>query len=139
MKYKVKKYYKRYEEIINYIIVGALTTLVSLLSYYICTFTFLNPLDPIQLQIANIISWIMAVTFAYITNRIYVFKSKNKEVIKEALKFYSSRLLTLLLDMSLMFLIVTILSNNDKIAKVIVQLLILIGNYIISKFLVFKK
>ena len=66
---QIKKLYLKYKEIINYLIVGVLTTLVSLTIYYISVFTFLNPDNAIQLQIANIISWIAGVIFAYITNR----------------------------------------------------------------------
>lgn len=135
----MKKMYLKYEEIINYLIIGALTTLVSLVTYYLCVYTFLNPNDGLQLQIANIISWIFAVTFAFFTNRSIVFKSKNKKVVLEATKFYFSRVVTLLLDMFFMFLLVTIFKINDKIAKLFVQVLIVIGNYIISKYLVFTK
>ena len=60
---KIKKIYNKNREIIVYLIVGVLTTIVSFASYYLCTKTFLNPTDGLQLQIANIISWICAVTF----------------------------------------------------------------------------
>lgn len=134
----IKELYKKYEEIINYLIVGVLTTVVSLGTYYICVVTFLNPEIAYQLQIANIISWICAVAFAYITNRRYVFKSKNNDVIKEIFSFTSSRVITLLLDMLNMFIIVTVLKGNDKIAKLVSQVIVTIGNYILSKLFVFK-
>ena len=130
--------YKKYEEIIKYIIVGICTTIVSLLTYYVCVLTFLNPDKAIELQIANIISWIFAVTFAYVTNRVFVFKSNDKNKLKEATKFYLSRISTLLIDMGLMFLFVTLLSINDKISKIIVQFIVLILNYVFSKLFVFK-
>lgn len=136
---KLKELYKKYEEIINYLIVGGLTTVVSLASYYLCVYTILNPKIGWQLQLANIISWICAVTFAYFTNRKYVFKSKEKDMIKEASSFYASRIVTLLADMLIMFLLVTVLHGNDKIAKIIVQIVVTVGNYIISKFFVFNK
>ena len=100
--------YKKYKEIINYLIFGVLTTVVSLATYYICVFTFLNPENPVELQIANIISWIFAVIFAYVTNRKYVFESKEKNKVKEATKFVGSRVFTLILDMGVMWLGVTI-------------------------------
>lgn len=78
---------KKYGEIIRYVIVGGLTTIVSLLSYYICVLTFLNPDEPVQLQIANVISWICAVTFAFITNRKIVFKSSDGNKIRELIRF----------------------------------------------------
>ena len=83
--------YRKREEIINYLIVGVLTTVVSLLSYYILVFTILNPNNAIQLQLANIISWILAVLFAYITNRMFVFESKVKgfvPTLKEMCSFF---------------------------------------------------
>ncbi len=136
---KCLKLYKKYEEIINYLIVGGLTTVVSLGSYYLCILTFLNPDIWYQLQAANIISWICAVTFAYFTNRIFVFKSKNKNKLKEAVSFYSSRVATLLMDMGIMFIFVTLLHLNDKIIKLVVQVVVTIANYIFSKLFVFKK
>lgn len=135
----IKKTYIKYKELINYLIVGILTTIVSLLSYYILVLTILKPNNPLQLQIANIISWIIAVTFAYITNRKYVFKSNNNNITKEALKFCSSRLTTLFIDMLLMFIFVSKLKFNDKIIKIIIQIIVTILNYIISKLLVFRK
>lgn len=131
--------YRKYEEIINYLIVGILTTIVSLGVYYILVLTILDPNEPIQLQLANIISWIAAVAFAFFTNRKFVFKSKNTNVSKEAISFLSSRILTLLIDMGIMFISVTVLSMNDKIAKLISQVVITIANYILSKLFVFKK
>lgn len=136
---KIMCLYKKYEEIINYLIVGVMTTFVSLLVYYICVYTFLNPKISLQLQIANVISWIIGVSFAYITNRIFVFKSKNQKILKEVSTFVSSRILTLLLDMLTMFVLVTTLEFDDKISKLISQVLVIILNYIFSKIFVFKK
>ena len=136
---KLLKLYKKYEEIINYLIVGGLTTLVSLVSYYLCVCTFLDPKNAFELQLANIISWIFAVIFAYITNRKFVFKSKKTNKLKEASKFFLSRLSTLLIDMLTMFLLVTIIGINDKISKILVQFIIIILNYVFSKLFVFNK
>lgn len=134
----IKEKYIKYKEIVNYLIVGVLTTVVSLGSYYVLVFTILNPKDGIQLQIANIVSWILAVTFAYVTNRRFVFESKGRNVVKEATKFYFARASTLLIDMFFMFLFVSIINMDDKIAKIIVQVVILVLNYIFSKVFVFK-
>lgn len=131
--------YLKYKEIINYLVVGGLTTIVSLFTYYILVFTLLNPNNGFQLQFANIFSWIAAVTFAYFTNRKYVFESKNNNLLKEAFSFYISRLSTLLMDMTIMYIGVTLLNGNDKIWKLIVQIVVTIMNYILSKFIVFKK
>ena len=136
---KVWNLYKKYDEIINYLIVGGLTTIVSLGTYYFCVYTFLNPNNGIELQIANILSWIAGVIFAYFTNRKYVFESKNPNKLKEATKFTISRLITLFLDMATMFIGVTLLKFNDKIIKLLAQVLVIVGNYIFSKLFVFRK
>ncbi len=133
------KYIKKYEELIRYFIIGGLTTLIALIIYYLCVYTFLNPDVAIELQIANIISWVGALIFAFFTNRSFVFQSENKDIVKEAMSFTTSRLATLLIDMLLMFLLVTIFKFNDKIIKLFVQVIVIVLNYIFSKLFVFKK
>ncbi len=135
----VKKYYKKYEELIKYLIFGVLTTLVSLGVYYLCTLSFLSADNPFELQIANIISFVIAVTFAYITNRKYVFKSKTKNIVKEVSSFFSSRIVVLIFDMLFMFVFVTVLKLNDQVIKIVDQVFIIVLNYILSKFLVFRR
>lgn len=132
------KIYKKYEELINYLIIGILTTIVSLATYYLLTLTALDANNKVYLQIANIISWLASVTFAYFTNRKFVFKVKNKSNIKECLNFYISRISTLLIDMFIMYIFVSILKFDNKIVKLIAQVVIIILNYILSKFIVFK-
>ncbi len=136
---RILKLYKKYQEIINYLIVGVLTTVVSLGTYFICVHTFLDATNSVELQIANVISWIFAVIFAYVTNRIFVFKSKNKNYLKEITSFFTSRVLTLLMDMLVMFLFVTIFHGSDTIGKLISQVIVTIANYLFSKIFVFKK
>ena len=135
----IKELYKKYKEIINYLIFGILTTIVSLGTYYLLVLTVLDPDNPIELQIANIIAWITCVTFAYITNRKYVFDSKDKNILKEATKFYLARLAVLPIDMIFMYIFVSKLHFNDKIIKLIVQIIIIIVNYISSKLVVFTQ
>lgn len=135
----VKDLYLKYKEIIHYLIAGGLTTVVSLGSYYLCVVTFLNPDNGFQLQAANVISWICAVTFAYFVNRIFVFESRSKDYLREAGAFVAGRVSTLLMDMAIMFLLVTVLHGNDKIAKLIVQVVVTVANYVISKIFVFNK
>ena len=136
---KCAELYEQYKEIINYLIVGGLTTVVSLGVYYACVLTFLNPEDAIQLQVANIISWVAAVTFAYFMNRKFVFESKNPDMLKEASAFVGARLVTLLMDMLCMFIIVTCMGMSDKLAKLIVQVIVTVANYVFSKIFVFRK
>ena len=135
----LKRLYLKYREIISYLIVGGLTTLVSLGVYYGCVFTVCDPDIAWQLQAANMISWIAAVTFAYFTNRRYVFRSQNKNKKKEAASFYISRITTLVMDMVCMFLMVTVAGISDKLAKLIVQIIVMAANYLLSKFLVFTR
>lgn len=140
---KIIELYKKYEEIVNYLIFGVLTTVVSLATKYLLLFTILDAKNSIQLQIAVIVSWITACTFAYVTNRIWVFKSKSKNILKEAISFFAARLATLGLEMLIMFVFVTALGLNSNLWVIVwtlvSQLLIIIGNYVLSKLLVFKK
>ncbi len=131
--------YNKYREIINYLIFGFLTTIISLIVYYCLTFTIINPKDAIMLQVANILSWIAGVTFAYITNRKYVFNSKNTNIKKELVSFVSARVVTLILDMLIMGVFVTLLGFNDKIMKIISQVVVIVSNYVFSKLFVFKE
>lgn len=135
----IKDLYKKHEEVILYLIVGVLTTIVSLGVYYGCVLTVLNPQIAWQLQAANIISWIAAVTFAYFASRRIVFKSVRKDWLKEAAAFYSARVVTLLMDMALMFVLVTVCHWDDKIVKLIVQVVVTVANYVLSKVLVFRE
>lgn len=138
---KVKELIKKVctKEVILYVVFGVLTTIVSLVTYYICVGIFLNAENAIQLQIANIIAWIISVAFAYITNRKFVFESTNKNKLGEATKFVTSRIATLLMDMFIMFLGVTLLKLNDGIIKIISQVIVIVANYVFSKIFVFKK
>jgi len=140
---KIKQLYFKYKEIINYLIFGVLTTVVSLATKYSLLFTILDAANALQLQIAVIISWIAACLFAYITNRIWVFESKSKEIVKEMIKFFAARLATLGMEMLIMFIFVTALGLNTDIWVVVwtlvAQVLVIIGNYILSKLIVFKK
>ena len=77
--------------------------------------------------------------FAYFTNRKYVFESKNKNKLKEFVTFTTARVTTLILDMIIMFIFVTTLHLNDKIFKLVSQVLVVVGNYVLSKLIVFKR
>lgn len=136
---KLKKLYQEYKEIINYLIFGFLTTIISLISYYLLTLTILDPKIDYMLQIANFISWVVGVLFAYFSNRKYVFNSETKNRVKEFITFTGSRITTLILDMLIMYIFVSVLKGNDKIFKLISQVLVIVLNYILSKFIVFKK
>lgn len=131
---KLIELYKKYEEIINYLIVGVMTTLVSIGTYAICT-KCLN----INYMIANIISWIISVLFAYITNRIFVFKSESKKIILEIYQFFKYRIFSFIIEIFLMYVFVELINIDDMISKIIVQIIVIILNYVFSKLFVFKK
>lgn len=136
---RIYELYKKHEEIINYLIIGGMTTLLSLVTYYLLSSFIFSPDNPLELQICNIISWIVGFIFAFITNKTIVFKSKEKKFIKEFLSFFLARISTLFIDMFIMFLFVTVLGLNDKVFKIISQIIVIILNYIFSKLFVFKK
>lgn len=131
--------YKQYQEMIRYLIFGFLTTIISLIVYYLLVYSIIDSSHAMELQIANIISWIAGVIFAYVTNRKFVFNSKNEEIGKELLNFVGARVITLVVDMLIMFVGVTLLKGNDKILKIISQIVVIVSNYIFSKLFVFKK
>lgn len=134
---KLIELYKKYSEIINYLIVGVLTTIVSIVIYGVFTKLF-----HVNYMISNVISWIGSVSFAYITNKIFVFKSKcdsEKDVLVEAYQFFKYRVFSLLIDILLMYVFVEIFNIDDMISKVIVQFIVIALNYIFSKLFVFKK
>lgn len=129
--------YKKYEELVMYIIVGVCTMIVSLASYYILA----NPLG-IYYQTANIISWVLAVAFAYVTNKKFVFKSRYSGLsgtAKEMASFVSSRIASLLAEVISMYFFVQICQIDDNIVKLMNQVLVTVLNYIFSKFWVFRK
>lgn len=136
---KIINLYKKHKEIVNYLIVGVLTTIVSMGIFYGSTLTFLDGNNAFELQIANVLSWIGSVSFAYVTNRVFVFKSKNTNIFKEIVSFVSSRIITLLMDMGTMFVLSTLLHINYNFSKIVAAVLVVVGNYVISKVFVFKK
>lgn len=124
--------YKKYKGVINYLIIGGLTTLINLVSYAIFR-SFLNYIP------STILAWITAVIFAYITNKIFVFESKGKNIMIEISKFFGCRLATLGLEVLFMYCSVDLLKINDMIAKIIIQIVVIILNYVLSKLVVFRK
>lgn len=138
---KIKKLYNNYKEIVNYLIIGVLTTVVSLVSFYLIRIFVFTSNSQFDIQLANVISWVLAVLFAFVTNKKYVFESKSTGYQKflEMIKFYVSRLTTLGIEMFVMWLLTSPLKVDDMISKIIVQFIIVILNYVFSKLFVFKK
>ena len=128
--------YAKYKEILLYILFGGVATVVSIGSFVICDTTLgMNEL------VANVISWVLAVATAYATNRTWVFGSRTtgREFWKELVSFFSGRVLTLLMEEAILLIFVTWLGFPGVWIKVAAQIAVLVGNYFISKLIIFKK
>lgn len=119
-------------ELIKYVVVGGLTTLVNFVVFFICTYFKMHWF------FANVISWVFAVAFAYVVNRKYVFESQSNDKKKELVQFVGLRLLTLGVESVLMFISIQLLHIDENISKIIVSFVTVIGNYVFCKFLIFK-
>lgn len=130
------KLFAKYKETIMYLIFGVLSTIVNIVTYVVCT-RVLN----IEFLISNWIAWIVAVLFAYITNKFFVFESKEtsiKFLIKEFSSFVSCRILSGIVEMALMYIMISIMSLNDFLVKIITNVVVVILNFIFSKLIIFK-
>lgn len=142
-------FYKKNKEILLYLFFGGMTTVVGLIFFilpsrimHLKDITLLGVTIDTNTQAANTISWVCAVTFAYITNRIWVFKDKAHDragIVRECLSFFGGRLLTLIIENVLLNLCTKGVGMNDILAKVLVSIVTIILNYVISKLFVFKK
>ena len=136
---KIKELCKKYEEIIIYLIVGVMTTIVSWAAAFLGKL-LLDVDVSWQNTLNNTISWMVGVLFAYPLNRKWVFKSKNPKILKEFLGFASSRVSTLVMDIVIMWLTVNVIGMNYWIAKIFISsVIVTIANYVFSKLLIFKK
>ncbi len=136
---KIKALYLKYEEIINYLFVGVANTIVSWGAWFACAYTILDAQIVWQNTVLSVISWVVGVIFGYFMNRIFVFKSKEPNMLKEFLQFSGGRVSTWVLDAVMMVLMVNVMHINEAFSKIFVSVLVMIGNYIISKLFVFKK
>lgn len=129
-------FYKKYKEVLLYLFFGGLTTVISIGSY--AFFDVSMHIDP---MIANVFSWILAVLFAYVTNRIWVFNNVAEDlkgIIQEIISFFGGRVATLLMEEAILYVGIKLLGMNSILIKVLAQVLVVIANYIISKLFVFK-
>lgn len=132
----IRDFYYKHESVMLYLIVGAMTTVISLITQYVPAFFGLPT------AVNTTISWICAVTFAFFTNKVWVFKDEAREKsdwIKQALSFYAARLVTYFAELGFMILTVDVLSQNEYIMKLIAQIFVLIVNYLFSKLVIFRK
>ena len=128
--------YKNNKEVILYVFFGGLTTLVSIVTFVVAANVFY-----INILIANAISWIFAVTFAYVTNRAWVFRSKTKgaDILNEAFSFYIGRFTSLMAEELILIVFVSWMGFNSLVVKIVAQFVVLVMNYFISKLIVFKE
>lgn len=133
---KLSKIIKENYEIFSYLFFGVLTTLVNYVTYILSTRLF-----SIDVEVSTIIAWVISVIFAYITNKLFVFKSKTnkKGLLKEISSFTLARIFSLILDVLIMFIFVSILHFNDLIIKILSNVIVVIVNYVLSKLFIFKK
>jgi putative flippase GtrA len=124
-------------EIILYVVFGVLTTVVNLVSFHL----FCDVLG-VHYLISNCIAWILAVAFAFVTNKLWVFDSPSwqlKTALREAASFTAGRLITLLVELGLLALLVELMGLKEMVAKVFVAVIVVILNYIFSKLWVFTR
>ena len=131
---KILNIYNQFKEQILYIVFGVLTTAINIIAFFACSRLINLGLIP-----SNIIAWILSVSF--VTNKIYVFNSKNYNfsvVLRELIDFVISRGATGILDLGLMYLFVSVIGIEDMISKIVINIIVIILNYILSKLYVFK-
>lgn len=134
----IKGLYLNYKEVINYLIFGGLTTIVNFVAY--CIFARLIGIDEV---VSSGLSWVVSVIFAYVTNKIFVFDSKTetkKDLIKECVSFFLARIVSgITCDVGTFALMVKVFNINDILSKIVTQVMVVVVNYLFSKFIVFRK
>ena len=135
-------WYRQHQEGMRYLVFGALTTIVNIVVYTIFAAFFLKGVqnDSLRVNISEIIAFVAGVIFAYVTNKLYVFKSKTnnfKELTKEITSFFSCRIFTEIISILMMNAAVWF-SINDILMKVVSNIVVIILNFVFSKILIFK-
>ena len=128
---------KKYKSFIAYAFFGVFTTVVNIVTYNLCYYS-----AGLSNTLSNIAAWILAVTFAYLTNKSWVFESKSWkwEVLKKEIPaFISCRLATGIMDLVIMYIFVVIMQWHAMLMKIISNVLVIILNYVFSKLVIFKK
>lgn len=134
---KIRTLYKKYEELVLYVICGGFTTLVNIVVYGLCA-----DIIGIYYLVSNFIAWVLSVIFAYVTNRKWVFKSRKRgapAILREFSLFVSGRVMSLLGDMLIMFLCVSVAHLPGLIAKILANIFVMVFNYVFSKLIIFRK
>ncbi len=132
----LEPYYRKYKEGILYLFFGGLTTLVS-----VGSFAWGNVGLKLEALWANVLSWVLAVTFAYVTNRIWVFQSQVQSIqgiLREIMSFFGGRLATLAVEELILFTGIHLLGMNSLAVKITAQFVIVVLNYVVSRLFVFR-
>lgn len=122
--------------ILMYLVMGGITTFINIFSFWL-----FESVIGWNYTLANIIAWIFSVLFAYISNKLYVFESQHSsasELVNEILSFFGFRVLSLGIDLVVMWLCISILNINPLLSKVFANIFVLILNYLFSKFFIFN-
>lgn len=128
---------KKYKSVISYLFFGVCTTVINIATYYLCYNISDIPNVP-----STVIAWVVAVVFAYITNKLFVFDSKSFKadvLVREVASFFGCRLITGILDVIIMYVAVDVMDMNSTLWKLVSNILVIILNYIASKLVIFKK
>lgn len=134
---KLKSLWQKYKEVLLYLFFGGVTTVVNYGVFVLCGHVLHMDVVP-----ANIIAWVIAVIVAFVTNKLWVFESKSwniKTAGKEFGEFVLARLSTLVIETILLWIFVDKLHVNDLIMKIITNIIVVVLNYIFSKFIIFKR
>ena len=134
---KIRNLICKYWDILSYLFFGVLTTVVNYLVYLPC-YNLLH----FSASVSNVIAWVVAVAFAYLTNKPFVFKSQDwswKTVAPELAKFVGCRIGSGFVETAIIFTMVDLLQFNGNVWKLITSVLVVILNYVGSKLLVFRK
>ena len=136
----IKKFLNK--ETISYLIFGVLTTIINIVVFWFAEreLAFIMSEDAASL-VGNVIAWVISVAFAFVTNKLFVFDSKSmafKVVMAELTGFVIARLLSLAFDEGFMFVAIVLLGMNSLLAKIISNVFVVIINYVLSKFFIFK-
>lgn len=132
----LRELFKKYREQIAYLFFGGMTTLVNWVTYALVTGIW----DDFNKSLANTIAWGAAVLFAFFTNKFFVFKHESGEhILREFLTFFGARALSGLVEIGGFALFVDVIGFNDWIVKIAIAVFVVIANYVLSKFLIFRK
>ena len=120
-------------ELVLYVVFGAITFLVNIVTYFL-----FESVMGINYLVSNVLAWFFSVLFAYITNRRWVFESKSPNILKEMSLFFGGRIFSGVVDTVLMYLFIDVLVLGNTFSKIVVQIIVIVLNYVFSKLIVFK-